>query len=429
MIIQQTQKKRLSDLLQSLAGAATFRALGNRSFALVWSGQTLSGIGDLLYQVALTWWVLKHTGSAAAMASLLIVSFTPTLLFLLIGGVAVDRFSRIKIMLASDVLRGLVASVVAALAVCDLLQVWHLYLLNLVFGVVDAFFQPAYTAAIPELVHDDDLPSANVLTSMGSQIGRIGGPALGAAIIAVGGARLAFVLNGLTFFIAAALLAPLRALPAPRRAASAQGRTPLSSIRADLGEGIGVVLTTPWLWITILVSALSNVSLAGPYSVALPFLVSTDRQADIGTLGLLYALFPVGYVIGGLWLGRKAQIRRRGLLVYAGLAVAGLTLSVFGLPVPLVVLGIAAIVNGVALEIGSMAWTHILQQRIPHDKLGRVASVEALGSFALIPVGYALAGWATELLGASLVFVVGGWLTAVVAALVLTSHRAIRDLD
>src|SRR5215468_6145634 len=106
MIIQQAQKKRLSDLLRSLAGAATFRALGNRSFALVWSGQTLSRIGDLLYQVALAWWVLEHTSSAAAMASLLIVSLAPTLLFLLIGGVAVDRFSRIKIMLASDVLRG-----------------------------------------------------------------------------------------------------------------------------------------------------------------------------------------------------------------------------------------------------------------------------------------------------------------------------------
>jgi hypothetical protein len=144
---------------------------------------------------------------------------------------------------------------------------------------------------------------------------------------------------------------------------------------------------------------------------------------------LLYALFPVGYAIGGLWLGRKAQIRQRGLLVYAGLIVAGLALSVFGLPVPLVVLEIAAIVNGAALEIGSMAWTHILQQRIPHDKLGRVASVEALGSFALIPVGYALAGWATELLGAPLVFVVGGWFTAVVAALVLSSHPAIRGLD
>jgi len=429
MIVQRPQKTRIIDLLRSLASMAIFRSLGSRSFALVWSGQTLSRIGDFLYQVALAWWVLEQTGSATVMASLLIVSFAPTLLLLLIGGVAVDRFSRIKIMLVSDVVRGMVASGVAVLAMCNLLQIWQLYLLNLIFGVVDAFFQPAYAAAVPELVHDEDLPSANALSSLSVQAGRIAGPALGVVVITVGGTPLAFALNGLTFFVAAALLVPLRGLSAPHAAASAQGDITAPTMLADLREGIGTVLTTPWLWITILVSALSNVTLTGPYSVALPFLINDAWHADIGTLGLLYALFPVGCVIGGLWLGGRAQLRQRGLLIYAGLIGAGLTLSIFGLPVPFVVLGIAAIVNGAALEIGSLAWTGVLQQRIPPDKLGRVASVDALGSFALIPIGYALTGWATETLGAPLVFVIGGGLTVVVAALVLIGHPAIRDLD
>jgi len=429
MIVQRPQKTRIIDLLRSLASMAIFRSLGSRSFALVWSGQTLSRIGDFLYQVALAWWVLEQTGSATVMASLLIVSFAPTLLLLLIGGVAVDRFSRIKIMLVSDVVRGMVASGVAVLAMCNLLQIWQLYLLNLIFGVVDAFFQPAYAAAVPELVHDEDLPSANALSSLSVQAGRIAGPALGVVVITVGGTPLAFALNGLTFFVAAALLVPLRGLSAPHAAASAQGDITAPTMLADLREGIGTVLTTPWLWITILVSALSNVTLTGPYSVALPFLINDAWHADIGTLGLLYALFPIGCVIGGLWLGQRAQLRQRGLLIYAGLIGAGLTLSIFGLPVPFVVLGIAAIVNGAALEIGSLAWTGVLQQRIPPDKLGRVASVDALGSFALIPIGYALTGWATETLGAPLVFVIGGGLTVVVAALVLIGHPAIRDLD
>ncbi|SRR6266545_3540345 len=429
MIVQQPQRTSITDLLRSLARMAIFRSLGSRSFALIWSGQTLSRIGDYLYQVALAWWVLEQTGSAMAMASLLTVSFAPTLLFLLIGGVAVDRFSRIKIMLVSDVVRGIVASGVAVLAMCNLLQIWHLYLLNLIFGIVDAFFQPAYTAAVPDLIHGDDLPSANALSSLGVQAGRIAGPALGAAVVSVGGTPVAFALNGLTFFVAAALLAPLRGLSAPHAAASAQGHITAPTMLADLREGIGTVLSTPWLWITILVSALTNVTLAGPYSVALPFLIEDTWHADIGTLGLLYALFPVGCVIGGLWLGRRAQLRQHGLLIYAGLIGAGLMLSMFGLEVPFVVLGIAAIVNGAALEITSLAWTGVLQQRIPQDKLGRVASVDALGSFALIPIGYALTGWVTELLGAPLVFVIGGGLTVVVAALALIGHPAIRGLD
>jgi hypothetical protein len=97
-------------------------------------------------------------------------------------------------------------------------------------------------------------------------------------------------------------------------------------------------------------------------------------------------------VIGGLWLGRRVQLRQRGLQIYVGLIGACLMLSMFGLPVPFVMLGIAAIVNGAALEITSLAWTGLLQQRIPHDKLGRVASADTLGSFALMPIGYALTG-------------------------------------
>jgi MFS family permease len=462
MIARQAQRTRLLAALRALVAPAMFRALSSRAFALLWAGQTLSRIGDALYQIAVAWWVLERTGSAAAMATLLIVSFAPTVLLLLIGGVVVDRYSRLAIMLASDVLRGLIVCAMALLAGGGLLQLWHLVLLNLVFGVVDAFFQPAYTAAVPELVREQELPSANSLSSISTQLGRVAGPPLGAAIVAVGGPVLAFGLNGLTFLIAAALLVPLlRQARAPsadgattrvleRRsrsgttaAVSAQScpnkrtaRWPLSRCGkylagavADLREGLGTVLATPWLWVTILVFALSNVTLAGPYSVALPFLVGAREGADVGTLALLYALFPLGYIIGGVWMGRREQIHRRGVIVYGGLVVAGLALGVLGLPAPLAVLGAAAVINGAALELCSLAWTSALQQLIPRDQLGRVSSASELGSYALIPLGYGVAGWATERIGAPLVFLVGGGLTAAVAALVLAAHQGVRRLE
>lgn len=430
MLTRSVWGKQFSAVLRSFAVPATFRALRNRAFALVWSGQTLARIGDFLYQVTLAWWVLEQTGSAATMATLLIVSFAPTLLFLLVGGVVGDRYPRLRIMLASDLIRGGVVSAVAVLAAFDLLHIWHLYLLNLIFGVVDAFFQPAYAAALPDLVHDDDLPSANALSSLSIQAGRIAGPALGAALVAFGGTQLAFALNGLSFFVAAVLLLPLlrQSVPTrsiPRRRAAA----PRSHMAADLREGISAVAGTPWLWITILVFALSNVTLSGPYSVALPFLIRDQLDAEVGMLGLFHALFATGYVMGGLWLGRSAQLRWRGRLVYGGMAVAGLTLGVFGLPVPLGVLALAAVINGAALEIGGLAWISAMQQRVPRERLGRVASVDALGSFALLPAGYGIAGWATELLGAPIVFAVGGGITASVAVLVLLGHPAIRHLD
>ncbi|NTU80277.1 MAG: MFS transporter [Chloroflexales bacterium] len=326
---------RLTAVVRWLSGPTTFRALANRRFTLVWGSQTLSRIGDFLYEIAIAWWVLEQTGSAAAMASLLIVSFAPTLLFLLVGGVAVDRFSRVRIMLLSDVLRGSIASSVAVLAALDLLQLWHLYVLNLSFGIVDAFFQPAYAAAMPDLVCADDLPSANALSSMSTQAGRIAGPALAAAIVALGGTPLAFALNGLSFFLAAAMLAPLLGLPASRPTPPARDGAASPSVLAELREGLGTILSTPWLWSTILLFALSNLTLGGPYSVALPVLVHEHMGAEVSRLGLLTALFASGYVAGGIWLGRSAQLRRRGRLIYGGVAVAGLTLGVFGLPAPI----------------------------------------------------------------------------------------------
>lgn len=401
---------------------ALLRALYGRQFALLWSGQTFSRVGDFLYQVALAWWVLEKTGSALAMGTVLIFSFTPMLLFLLIGGVAVDRLPRVPLMLASDLLRGVVVAVVALFTFTNTLEIWHIYLASLTFGFVDAFFQPAYSAMVPQIVPVDDLPSANSLSSISVQIGRILGPALAAALIAVGGTPFAFTFNSLTFFVSAAFLLPLLRVPAPRPTVLAEGEQK-PSLLADLREGIATVLAAPVLWITIGLYALVNVTLAGPYSVAMPFLVEEHLHADASTLGFLYAMFPVGYVLGGVWLGRKARIRSRGLLMYGGAMVAGLMLFTFGLQLPVLVLGLAAIINGAALEMGSLAWTNTLQETVAGEKLGRVYSIDMLGSYVLLPIGYALTGWMTDLLGPATVFLLGGGITVVLAGLGLMHPR------
>jgi MFS family permease len=417
----------MAAIVDRFTGLALFRSLANRSFTLLWAGQTFSRVGDFLYDIALAWWVLQKTGSAAAMAGVLIFAFTPMLVFLLIGGVAVDRYNRLRLMLVSDLARGVVVSVVALLAFTGALDIWHVYVAALVFGLVDAFFQPAYTATVPEIVAADDLPSANSLSSMSVQLGRILGPALGAGIIAIGGSALAFAINASTFFISAAFLIPLQGLAVARASAEGDAEVRTSPL-ADLREGIATVLRTPWLWISIVVYALTNVTLTGPYSVAMPFLVRDYMHAGVDTLGLLYASFPVGYILGGVWLGRKTRIHRRGWLIFAGVVVAAVMLLLFGLPLPVAVLMLAAVVNGAALEVGSLAWTNSLQEFVPSDKLGRVSSIDMLGSFVLMPIGFGITGWATDIVGPAPIFVIGGGATALIGLLALT-HPAIRKLD
>ncbi len=402
-----------------------FRSLKIRSFTLLWSGQTISRIGDFAYEVALAWWVLEHTGWAAAMATVLICSIAPTLLFLLIGGVAADRYPRVPLMLASDLLRGVILTTVAVLAAYDALALWHVYLAAILSGIVDGFFQPAYSAMVPTVVPAEHLSSANALTSMSTTMGRIVGPAFGAMLIELLGTAGAFAVNAVSFVLAAVLLVPLLAVHVPAEPIASAETT---NMLRDVQAGFDTVLGTPILWIGILLFALSNVTLAGPYSIALPFLVKQHLKADVETLGLLYAIFPIGYLLGGVWMGPFTRIRRRGLLAYAGLLTAGLMLVIFGLHVPLVVLMVAALINGAALEVQSLIWTNMLQEVVPAERLGRVASIDQLGSYVLLPIGFAVTGWLTHLLGPAPVFVLGGGITAGLALLAL-AHPTVRRFD
>ncbi len=398
-------------------------SLRHRSFALLWSGQTISRLGDSMYGVALAWWVLQATGSAAAMGTVLIFSYSPMLIFLLIGGVAVDRLPRLRVMFVSDLTSGLVVLGVAALAYAGRLEIWHVYVASMLFGFLQAFFYPAYNAVVPDLTPAEALPSANSLNSLSQQLSGIVGPALGAWIVATRGTPAAFAINGLSFFVAAACVLPVLGRAEPPRAAGER-----SNAWRDLREGIGLVLRVPWLWITIAVFSLVNITISGPRAVALPFLVERNLHASVGTLGFLYSAGAAGAVLGTLWLGGRQRLRRRGPLAYGATVLSGLAALVIGLAPLVAVVSVASFVIGLCISVFSLIWTNTMQELVPRDKLGRVASIDGLGSFVLLPLGFGLTGWATDRLGAPAVFVVGGAATALLA-LAAWLHPAIRSLD
>ena len=117
----------------------------------------------------------------------------------------------------------------------------------------------------------------------------------------------------------------------------------------------------------------------------MPFLVQQELGGDKRMLGFIYAIFPIGYAIARLVMGSFKRLRYRGVLFYVCGAIAGIGLGVFGLSLPLPILVFAALLNGAALEIDSLIWTNLMQEMVPPEKMGRVSSVDALGSFVLLP--------------------------------------------
>jgi len=404
----------------------TFRAFRHRNFALLISGQTLSRVGDFLYQIALAWWVLEKTDSGVAMSMVFIFTSVPNLLFLLLGGVLADRMSRVRLLFLSDIGRGVIMAVVAWLAFADRLELWMIYVGSLFFGFADAFFMPALQALVPQVTPKDDLISANSLNSLSMQLGRVAGPGIGGLLVGFGGTTLAFGINAISFFIAALSLIPLLSIPAPARTEEA-GSTP-AHLLAELGDGFRTNMASPILWITILVAAFLNITLAGPFSVGMPFLVQDHLGGDEKLLGLLYSIFPIGYAVASLITGTAKRLRYRGVVFYLGCVAAGLGLGMFGLDIPLWGVIVGGLVNGAALEVVGLVWINILQELVPEEKLGRVFSIDSLGSFALLPLGFALTGWLVDLVDVSMIFL-GAGLAAVFFSLLPLLHPAIRKLD
>jgi MFS family permease len=405
---------------------SAFRALRHRNFAILIAGQTLSRVGDFLYQVALAWWVLEKTNSGIAMGLVLFFSMIPTIIFVLIGGVLVDRLPRARLLFLSDLGRGLVMGAVTWLALAGRLEIWMVYIGSLLFGLADAFFMPALQALVPQVAPQDDLTSANSLNSLSLQLGRVAGPAIGGLLIGLGGTTLAFGINAASFFIAAIAAIPLLSIPVPARVEESAS-TP-QVLLADLREGFRTILGSLVLWIAILCFAFTNITLAGPFSVGMPFLVKDHLGGGEQLLGLLYSIFPIGYAMASFVLGSLNRLHYRGVVFCIMGAVAGMGLGAFGLDLPLWILIAAALLNGAALEVSGLIWINILQELVPAETLGRVSSIDTLGSFALLPLGFAFTGWLIDRVDVALIFIAAGSLTALVS-LVPLLHPGFRKLD
>lgn len=404
-----------------------FVPLQHRPFSLLWFGQTISGLGDRIYATALPFLVLAIGGSAERLSVAFAWFSLPQLVFLLAGGVVSDRLSRRLTILAADTIQAVSLSLTIALLSVDALRLWHVYVLSAVFGACSAFSLPAARGLVPELVAGPRLVAANALNAISAELNGILGPLIGAMLVASGGVALALGIDGFTFAISAACLVLMgtpgavtaRSSGAP---AGARGRT-----WTDLREGFRIVRASQWLWLTILLFSVGNVFFGGAMAVALP-LFARDRLGGAAAFGWTLASVATGAMVMALVLGRFERLRRRGLIAYGGVAVSGTALMLLSTSHSPWQAVLAGLVVGASVAAFSLVWEATLQELVPGEALGRVVSIDMLGSFALLPVGYLLAGWLAGVYGAATTILISGIGTTILATVGL-AVRSIRDLE
>lgn len=203
---------------------------------------------------------------------------------------------------------------------------------------------------------------------------------------------------------------------------------PPSNALHDLRAGLELVGSRTWLWLSIAFFGAANLLDAGPRHVALPFLIHDRLGLNVSALGAVSSAIAVGSVAAAVFIGRFRRLRHRGWMRYGAEIVMGSMLIVWGLSTSLPPVLAAAFIFGIAISTGGLMWTNSVQEMVPADSLGRVTSIDALGSFVLLPLGFAVAGVLSDRLGPSNVFLLGGSLVVVISLLILLVP-SIRYLD
>jgi MFS family permease len=398
--------------------------LRHRDFRLLWSGMSVSLLGDGVFMVALAWQVYALSNTPSALALVGIAMTVPTIACLLLGGAASDRFDRRWVMLAADIVRALSTGAVAVLSLSGALRLWELALLAAVYGAATAFFNPAFDAIVPEVLPADALAQANSLDQLVRPLAlRLGGPALGGLIVQLAGNGGAFLFDAASFVVSAGAVGVLA-----RRTPGFRGEQRSDSLRGELRAGMRYVRRHSWLWATFLSATFAYLLFMGPTEVLLPYVVKNRLGGGAGDLGLVFAAGGLGSLLCALLIGQIGLPRRSITFIYLTWTAATFAVAGYGVAHALWGLMLASVVFNTLETAGTIAWATAKQRHVPISLLGRVSSLDWLISIGLLPVSYALTAPVSSVVGVRTTLVGAGVLGGLVtfAALFVPG---VRDLD
>lgn len=396
------------------------RALRHKDFRYLFLGQSASAIGDQVVFVALALYITRRTGSATDLGLVLTAQSLPMIGLLALGGIWADRVARHRLMMAADAARALLHAALATSIFLGGASIVELVVIEALFGAARAFFQPAYSGLLPQTLPEELAQDAQALTSTTANLAILIGPALGAALVLTVGAGSAFAVDATTFVLSAALLARIR----PRQ----RGAEPVgerASLVHELRAGWREVSSRPWVWATIAAFTGAILCAYAPWYTLAPT-IARAHYGGAAIFGVLESVAGAGALAGAL-IGLRWRPRRPlalGLLMVVTWPAQSIA---FALLAPLAAVCALAFAAGLSFALFEVWWGTALIRHVPPHALSRVSSYDWMGSLALMPLGFALAGPLAAVLGAREVLGVGALAALGMLALAL-SPRSTRAL-
>jgi MFS family permease len=401
------------------------RVLAQRDFRMLWIAQSASVIGDNIVLVALSLFIIERTHSATDLGLILAAQALPLVAFLLVGGVWADRLPRHRVMIATDLVRFALHTLLAALIFAGTVALWQVIVIEMLFRTAEAFFRPAANGLLPQTVAEHDIQPATAITGISNNVAEFAGPGLAVALVLGAGAGWAFALDAATFLVSAAFLSQVR--PRVRSGEPAEGADKEHvGVWDSIREGGREVRARTWVWATLASFCLALFFGLASWFVLGP-VVAEKQYGHISVYGFVEAAIGFGTIIGSVagvgW--RPRYPIRLGMLatllwpMSAILYAAGVTLVIV---IP------ASVLGGAGFALFDVWWLTALAERIPPHALSRVSSYDWMFSLGLLPIGYAIMGPLAESLGAVNVLISGAALGMVALALGLIP-REVRMLE
>jgi predicted MFS family arabinose efflux permease len=310
-------------------------------------------------------------------------------------------------MVATDVVRAVMHTLLAILIFTGAVEIWHIAAIEAVFGAAEAFFRPAYTGLVPQTVPERLLQEANAATAFVGTVAEFAGPALATALVLGVGAGWAFALDAATFVVSALFLVRVK----PRRRGESR---PPGSLLTELRAGWAEFRARAWVWATVAIFCFMLIFAFAPYIVLGPT-VSEDVYGGRGFYGVLAAALGAGTIAGAL-IGFRWRPRRPLLAAFVCNLPWPAAIALFATGAPRGLLVAFFVFAGAGLSLFDVWWQTALAQRIPPHALSRVSSYDWMGSLALLPLGYLLAGPVGEAIGPAEVLIVGGAVAVAISA-------------
>lgn len=383
-------------------------------------GQGTSLIGTWVTRVATSWLVYRLTGSALMLGAVGFAGQIPTFLLAPFAGVVVDRMSRHRVLVVTQVLAMLQSALLAFFALTHLITVWHVLVLSVFQALINAFDTPARQSFVLEMVEREDLANAIALNSSMVNVARLVGPSIAGVLIALVGEGWCFTLDAVSYLAVIASLLMMRLKP--RVIEKSKQR-----FVADLGAGFRYV--AGFAPIRALLFLLAVVSFSGmPYAVLMPVFAGEVMKGGPHTLGILMGSTGVGAIIGVLWLAQRSQIRGLGrVIVIAGVSF-GAGLIAFSYATTLFVAVPLLAIAGAGMMVQMAASNTMLQTISDESMRGRVMSFYTMAFFGMVPFGSLAAGAIAQRWSAPTAVRMGGVVTIVAVLIFFRAIRAMRNV-